>query len=84
MNQTVCPTQGCPDEKMCTKLLTLPHHRIEKAARHGIEKLPAYILPMERHVAFIFKGCREYAKYSNSKLLDYENDIKRRDLICSR
>ena len=54
------------------------HHRIEKAHRHGLDHLPAYILPMERHVGFIFKGYKEYADYWNGKLLDYENDIKRR------
>jgi hypothetical protein len=54
------------------------HHRIEKAYRHGVGQLPAYILPMEHHVSFIFKGYKEYANYWNGKLLNYENDMKRR------
>lgn len=58
------------------------HHRIEKAYRHGVEQLPAYILPMEHHVGFIFKGYKEYASYWNGKLLDYENDMKRRQSIA--
>ncbi|MCG9966587.1 ParB/RepB/Spo0J family partition protein [Pelotomaculum terephthalicicum JT] len=45
------------------------HHRLEKAYRHGVKQLPAYILPMEHHVGFIFKGYREYANYWNGKLL---------------
>lgn len=57
------------------------HHRIEKAYRHGIKQLPAYLLPMEHHVGFIFKGYQEYADYWNGKLLDYENDMKRRQCI---
>lgn len=57
------------------------HHRLEKAYRHDVERLPAYILPMEHHVGFIFKGYKEYANYWNSKLLDYEGDMKRRQRI---
>lgn len=58
------------------------YHRIEKAHRHGVEQLPAYILPMERHVGFIFKGYKEYANYWNDKLLNYVNDMKRRQCIA--
>jgi hypothetical protein len=58
------------------------HHRIEKAYRHGVKQLPAYILPMEHHVGFIFKGYKEYANYWNGKLLSYENDMKRRQRIA--
>lgn len=54
------------------------HHRIEKAYRHSVERLLAYILPMEHHVSFIFMGYKEYANYWNGKLLDYEGDMKRR------
>lgn len=57
------------------------HHRIEKAYRHGVEQFPAYILPMERHVGFIFRGYKEYANYWNGKLLDYEDDMKHRQRI---
>jgi hypothetical protein len=57
------------------------HHRIEKAYRYGVEQLPAYILPMEHHIGFMFKGFKEYAHYWNGKLLDYENDMKRRQRI---
>lgn len=59
------------------------HHRIEKAYRYGMEQLQAYILPMEHHVGFIFKGYKEYANYWNGKLLDYENDMKRRQRIAA-
>jgi len=57
------------------------HHRIEKAYRRGIEQLPAYVLPMEHHVGFIFKGYKEYANYWNGKLLNYDNDMKHRQCI---
>ena len=58
------------------------HHRLEKAYRHGMEELPAYILPMEHHVGFIFKGYKEYADYWNGKLIDYEGDRKSRQRIA--
>jgi hypothetical protein len=57
------------------------HHRLEKAYRHGVERLPAYILSMEHHVGFIFRGYKEYANYWNNKLLNYEGDMKRRQRI---
>lgn len=58
------------------------HHRLEKAYRYGVKELPAYILPMEHHAGFIFKGYKEYAAYWNGKLIDYEKDRKGRQRIA--
>lgn len=53
------------------------HHRIEKAFRQGVEKLPAYILRMEQHIRFMYSGYKEYENYWNGKLHDYAVDRKR-------
>lgn len=53
------------------------HHRIEKAFRNGIEYLPAYLLPMEHHIRFMFRGYQQYADYWNRKLMEYAADQQR-------
>ena len=47
------------------------YHRVEKARRLGIQKLPAYRLDVERHIKFLTsnRAYTTYIEYWNSKLL---------------
>ncbi len=42
------------------------HHRLAKAKEQGIEELKAYLIPMEQHIDFMFKGFETYVEYWNS------------------
>ncbi len=53
------------------------HHRIEKARKLGIEKLPAIVLRMEQHLPYVFAGYERYVEYWNSKLADRVRDGQR-------
>jgi hypothetical protein len=46
------------------------NHRLERARRTGVEKLPAYRLAPEQHLPFLItdQGYRAYIEYWNSKL----------------
>ena len=55
------------------------YHCVEKAHRLGVSHLPAYIVPMEKHIYFMFKGFDSYVDYWNGKLADYMSDQKRRE-----
>ena len=50
------------------------NHRLEKARRLGMEKVPAYRLSPEHHLQFLTteKGYLAYIEYWNSKLKDLE------------
>jgi hypothetical protein len=56
------------------------HHRVEKAFRYGVKQLPAYILPMEQHIHFMYSGFKEYESYWNRKLRDYDADLKKQQI----
>ena len=47
------------------------NHRLEKAHRDGIEKIPAYKVRAEQHVAFLTseKAYKKYIAYWNSKVV---------------
>ena len=53
------------------------HHRLEKAKRMGIEKLPAIVLRMEQHIPFAYIGYDRYVEYWNRKLQNREEDAVR-------
>ena len=44
------------------------HHRLFKAYELGYEKILAYIVPMEKHLKFMYSGFLEYMGYWNNKL----------------
>jgi uncharacterized protein YdhG (YjbR/CyaY superfamily) len=44
------------------------HHRLTKAIQLGVESLKAYIVPMECHVRYMYKGYDKYVGYWNDKL----------------
>jgi uncharacterized protein YdhG (YjbR/CyaY superfamily) len=44
------------------------HHRLTKAIQLGVESLKAYIVPMEMHVRYLYKGYEEYVGYWNDIL----------------
>jgi uncharacterized protein YdhG (YjbR/CyaY superfamily) len=44
------------------------HHRLTKAIMHGFDSLKAYIVPMEYHVRYMYKGYDKYVSYWNDKL----------------
>ncbi|MBU4608964.1 MAG: hypothetical protein KKA38_10875 [Euryarchaeota archaeon] len=44
------------------------HHRLAKANQNGREQLKAYVIPMERHIDFMYEGFDAYVEYWNSKL----------------
>jgi hypothetical protein len=48
------------------------NHRLEKARRLGLEKLPAYRVTAEQHLRFLTteQGYRAYIEYWNGKLKD--------------
>ena len=48
------------------------NHRLEKARRLGLEKLPAYRITPEQHIKFLTteQGYRAYIEYWNGKLKD--------------
>ena len=52
-------------------------HRIEKAARLGMETLPAVVLRMEQHIPFLYAGRDQYVEYWNGKLKDRTEDAQR-------
>ncbi|MGD9475367.1 MAG: hypothetical protein AB7V37_10270 [Eubacteriaceae bacterium] len=44
------------------------HHRLTKAGKLELDKLPAYIVRMEQHIAFMSEGFESYITYWNGKL----------------
>ena len=44
------------------------HNRLHKAHQLGHEEIWAWILPMEQHCRFMFKGFEKYMEYWNDKL----------------
>ena len=44
------------------------HHRLHKAHKMGNEKIHAWVLPMEQHCRFMYKGFEQYREYWNEKL----------------
>ena len=46
------------------------HHRMERARRLGLEKVPAYWLNVEQHMKFLIsqRAYESYVEYWNSKL----------------
>ena len=53
------------------------YHRVEKARRLGIDTLPAFVLRMEQHVPFLYKGYEEYVQYWNGKLEIRQEEAER-------
>jgi hypothetical protein len=54
------------------------HHRMEKAARYGVQALAAYILPMESHIRYMYSGFQQYAEYWKDKQAELIRDSRRR------
>lgn len=44
------------------------HHRLAKARKLGIQKLPAYVLRMEQHLPFPARSYETYVDYWKGKL----------------
>jgi hypothetical protein len=53
------------------------NHRLEKAKRHGVTELPAYLVRMEQHTPFMFGNFDRYVDYWNGKLIEREDDAER-------